>query len=163
VPAAAGSLLLLDGALRGVPPHAAALVQRVREAADAAHVRLVGVSKRSAHPGLEAFVRDPPPGAWAAGLEPGVFAARLHAAAPHVFRVDADTVEDVAQLLDGSRDAAYLGYPYLLAKAHNTVAITASETAGLRARLEAAVRREGPHAWQALRDFHHVLDRNVPG
>lgn len=161
-------LVLADGALRGLPPAPQALADEARELARSRGVALVGISKRS---GLErdgvplvaALHAAGPAHPWVSTVQEGVHVARLHAAAPFAFRVDADQVDDVGRLLPLCRDAAYIGYPYPLAKAHNRVAFTAGEVAELKAGLERALRRQGASAVLAARDFHDVLDRNVPG
>ena len=163
-----GGLVLADGALRGLPPDPQALADEARDLARSCGVTLVGISKRS---GLErdgvplvaALHAAGPTHPWVASLQEGVHVARLHAAASFAFRVDADEVGDVARLLPLCRDAAYVGYPYPLAKAHNRVAFTAGEVAELKAGLERELRRQGASAVVATRDFHDVLDRNVPG
>lgn len=163
-----GGLVLADGALRGLPPTPQALADEARVLARSRGVALVGVSKRS---GLErdgvplvpALHAVGPAHPWAATVHEGIHVARLHAAAPFAFRVDADQVDDVARLLPLCRDAAYVGYPYPLAKAHNRVAFTAGEVAELKAGLERELRRQGASAVLAARDFHDMLDRNVPG
>ena len=165
--APAGALVLADGALRGLPDEAQSAADAARAAARRRGVALVGVAKRS---GLErgGVALAPllhaagPPGAWAVPVDDGVWVARLHAGAAQAFRVDADHLADVARLVPLARDAAYLGYPYPLAKAHNAVALTAAEVGELKAGLERALRRTGGGALATARDFHDVLDRNVP-
>jgi hypothetical protein len=166
-----GGLLLIDGALEGLPRIAQAPIIALREAAQRGGVTMVGVSKRSAIeisgvplvPGLQA---RGPPGVWACAVpgRDGVFVARLHGQARHAFRVDAAGVAMVEALLPLSRDAVYTGYPYPLAAAHNAVALTASHVAELRGALDNEVRRHGGAAGAGfLDDFHDVLDRAVPG
>jgi len=163
------ALLLVDGAVRGLPRHAQAPADRILAAAEARGVTLVAVSKRSGldeagTPLVPRLQRDGPTGAWSTTISPGVFVARLHARAAHAFRVDARDDAAIARLVPLCRDAAYCGYPYPLAVAHNRVAITAAEAADLKARLQSAVRAAGGSAGMALlADFHDVLDRNVPG
>lgn len=162
-----GTLVLADGALQGLPPGPQADADAARCAAARAGVVLVGVSKRS---GLErdgvplapALHDAGPASAWVATVGDGTHVARLHPAAPFAFRVDAPTRDDVALLVPLCRDAAYVGYPYPLAKAHNRVAFTAGEVAELKAGLERELRRHGAPAMHAVRDFHATLDRNVP-
>lgn len=162
-----GALVLADGALRGLPPEIQRDVDPILAAAKARGVVLVGVSKRSSLerdgvPLVSALHAAGPPGIWAVEVSEGIFVARLHAQAPCAFRVDADSVADVGRLVDLCRDAAYVGYPYPLAKVHNQVAFTGGVVSDLRAGLERALRRAG--ASEALRlvaDFHDTLDRNV--
>jgi hypothetical protein len=165
--AGAGGLLLVDGALRGLPPVPQALADRVVEAAARAGAAVVGVSKRSAvadedGPLVQRLQESGPAGRWAIELEPGVFVARLHPRARHAFRIDAPDLAALARVAAFCDDAVYTGYPYPLALAHNAVAITGQETRDLAARLADEVRRVGgAEAAAALRDFHEVLDTNL--
>lgn len=165
--AGSGGLLLVDGALRGLPPVPQTLADRVVEAAASAGATVVGVSKRSAvadadGPLVQRLQESGPPGRWAVELEPGVFVARLHPRARHAFRVDAPDLAALARAAAFCDDAVYPGYPYPLALAHNAVAITAQEARDLASRLSDEVRRVGgPEAAAALRDFHEVLDVNI--
>lgn len=165
-----GALILVDGALHGLPEPAQAMADRLRTAAEKAGVCLIGVAKRSvlgdAAPLVAALRREGPPGPWLVAVpdRSGVFVAKLHARAATAFRVDADRADDVGRLLPLGRDAVYVGYPYPLAVAHNAVALTAGHVAELKSRLMDEVRRQGGvGAAELLRDFHDVLDRNVPG
>jgi hypothetical protein len=163
-----GALVLADGALSGLPPDAQGEMDAARHEAARRRVALVGVSKRSglARDGIAlvpALHAAGPPGAWAVAVSPGVWVARLHAAAACAFRVDADALADVARLAPLARDAAYAGYPYPLAKVHNQVAFTAGAVAELKAGLERALRKSGGAALAAVSDFHDTLDRNVAG
>jgi hypothetical protein len=159
------TLLLVDGALHGLPPTAAALAARVVEAARARGLRIAGVSKRSGIEGsglplVPSLMADAAArgvaGPWSVEAEPGVHVAKLHRASQHAFRIDAD-----ADVL--SNDAAYTGYPYPLAVAHNRVALTGAHVRDLKARLDLELRRKGAAAAGLARDFHAVLDANVPG
>lgn len=159
--------ILVDGAIHGLPRHAQALADLILASAGRHGVEILAVAKRSALEGdgtplVTMLQRTGPAGCWAVDLGGGTFVARLHARADHAFRVDAPGLESVGRLLPMCRDAAYVGYPYALAVAHNQVAITATETADLRARLQGAVRAAGGRAVAAMSDFHEVLDRNVP-
>lgn len=166
--APAGTLVLADGALRGLPPEVQRDVDPVLRLAAQRRVELVGVSKRSGieHDGVAlvpALHQQGPAGRWAAQVGDGVFVARLHPDAPCAFRIDAPSLAAVARLVGLSRDAAYVGYPYPLAKVHNQVAFTAGAVGELKAGLERAVRKSGPQAMRAVADFHDTLDRNVAG
>lgn len=166
-----GSLLLVDGALLGLPPAPAAIAARLAEACRARGVRLAAVAKRS---GLERGSLPLIPsllaqaaaeglqGPWWVEAEPGLHVAKLHAAARHAFRVDGDAgvLPDLAAM---ARDAVYTGYPYPLALAHNAVALTGAHVRELRGRLELELRSRGTGAVELARDFHAVLDANVPG
>ncbi|MES2153629.1 MAG: hypothetical protein V4510_00650 [bacterium] len=159
--------VLVDGALRGLPRHAQAMADRI-EAAAHPHTVVIGVSKRSAIEAdgvpLAAWLqRNGPAGCWAVDVAAGSYVARLHDRAQHAFRIDAPDLAAVARLLPSCRDAAYVGYPYPLAVAHNAVALTGTEVADLRGRLSNEVRKAGgAGAAGLMQDFHDVLDRNVP-
>jgi hypothetical protein len=164
-----GGLLLVDGALRALPPGPAAIAGRIEEACRQRGVRIAGVAKRSGIEGAgvplipallaEAQARGVA-GPWVVTAGGGVHVAKLHAAAQHAFRIDADP--DLLPVLAAlARDAVYTGYPYPLALAHNRVALTGSHLRELRERLDLGLRRAG--AATAARDFHAVLDENVPG
>ena len=168
---APGALLLVDGALQGLPLGPAAIVGRLIEAARAAGLRIAGVAKRSGIEGsglplvpalLAEATKRGVEGPWSVQAEPGVHVAKLHRAAQHAFRVDAEP--DVLPLLAVlSNDAVYIGYPYPLAVAHNRVALTGAHVRDLKARLDLELRRKGAAASGLTRDFHAVLDANVPG
>ena len=166
--APAGSLVLVDGALHGLPGEQQDAANALRQLAFRRGVTLVGVSKRAGlerdgAPLVAALHAQGPAGTWAAAVGDGVFVARLHAAAPCAFRVDAPDVAALARLVPFARDAAYVGYPYPLAKVHNQVAFTAGAVGELKAGLERALRRAGPAAMRVVADFHDTLDRNVAG
>ncbi len=165
-------LLLVDGALQGLPPGPAAMAARIR---DAAAPRLVaGIAKRSrleadGHPLLAALLeageRAFPRQSWSTPTweVAGSFVCRFHGSAPFAYRVDTDREEALSAVAALCRDAAYPGYPYPLALVHNRVALTASRVADLRGALDAALRRAGSAVARAARDPHEMLDRNVTG
>lgn len=165
-------LLLVDGALHGLAPEAARLVDPVLVAAAEAGVPVVGIAKRSGMsagvplvPAVAAAVRRPGPWAVPVPGREGVFIARLHARAPHAYRVDVaapgDPLDVLGMLLPLARDAVYTGYPYPLALAHNAVALGHGTAADLRDRLRAAVlRAHGPATARWLDDPHAMLDEN---
>lgn len=167
-----GSLLLLDGALHGLPPDADVLVRPVLERAGEQGVHVVGVAKRSrlhaaGVPIVPAVHRRGAAraDAWSSPVPdlPHVHVARLHPRAPFSYRVDG-TDEALAMLPPLCRDAVYLGYPYPLALAHNAVALTAAHVEETRHRLRDAVRDAGgAEALALLEDPHAMLDLNVPG
>ncbi len=158
-----GSLLLVDGALTGMPAAAQCIADRLLDRATARGIHIAGISKRSAladgdGPLLPRLHRD----AMGKGVAPawtslnGCIAAVLHPSANHAFRVDGSSAV-LPWLAALSNDAVYAGYPYPLAKAHNAVAIRHSEA---RRIMEHVHRGMGDAAWM-LDDFHAVLDRNV--
>jgi hypothetical protein len=163
------SIVLIDGALVGLPPGPQAIADRLRSLAEGHGVHLLGVSKRSALerggvPLVQHLSATGPAAPWRVEAEPGIHVAKLHSQAPHAFRIDTDEPDLIGTLLPLSRDAVYVGYPYPLAVAHNRVALTASVVAELKARLALAARAEGgAPAARFLADFHETLDRNVPG
>jgi hypothetical protein len=168
--AAPGSLILLDGAMHGLPEPAASLARRLQDAARERAIDLVAVAKRS---GLDAEGTPLLPALHAAGPaerpwwtvvpdRPGVHVARLHRRALAAYRIDGEPAA-IARLVPLARDAAYLGYPYPLALAHNTVALTQAVVSGLKARLaDEVAARGGSQAARMLVDPHEMLDRNVP-
>lgn len=157
-----GGLLLIDGAITGLPAAAQEIADRILDRATARGIHLVGVSKRSGladedGPLLPRLRRSAGPVDRPVSTRlPGCFGAILHPGATHAFRIDGEQ-SCLPWLAAMSRDAVYIGYPYPLAKAHNAATITHAECRRIRERL---VRDAGPHAW-ALDDFHAVLDRNV--
>ncbi|MEA3202871.1 MAG: NurA domain [Thermoplasmata archaeon] len=159
-----GSLVLVDGALTGLPPGPQQMADQLRALATGHGIQLVGVAKRSALHDVASLHAAGPSGPWRVEVEPGVHVAKLHSLAPHAFRVDAQDPAAIDALVPLARDAVYVGYPYPLAVAHNQVALTGGAVAELKARLAMAARAEGgPAAVRLLADFHETLDRNVPG
>lgn len=160
------TFVYVDGALEDLPPGPQAMADRVKEAAGD-RCTLVGVAKRSRLASdhgamLPSLSAAGPAGAWSVSLSARTHVARLHARAEHVFRIDAPA-EALPAVAGHARDAVYLGYPYPLALAHNTVCITGDEVARIRAALAERLAAEGaPGALGLLEDFHEVLDRNVP-
>lgn len=160
------NLLLVDGALEHVAKSAQPIADHIKVRANEAGVPVVGVSKRSRlHDGglplVTALMQDDPGGVWSVAVPDyaDTVIAKLHARAPHAFRIDGDP----APLVDLARDAVYLGYPYPLAVAHNHACITSAEAHQLRAQMVNEVRaKAGPTAYKLLEDFHETLDRNVP-
>ncbi|MHB8634385.1 MAG: hypothetical protein ACYDBQ_10565 [Thermoplasmatota archaeon] len=154
-----GELVLVDGALHGLPQGAQALADLLLEAADVAGARLCAVAKRTtlARPGA---------GRAAVPNREGVHLARLHAQATHTYRVDlggpeGDFERTWQDLVAASRDASYPGYPYPLAVAHNRVAFTGDRARALRYGLEDAARSRGGAIAALLADPHDILDRNL--
>ncbi|HEX2065811.1 MAG TPA: hypothetical protein VHI93_03265, partial [Candidatus Thermoplasmatota archaeon] len=163
-----GGMVLLDGALRGLPAGPQGMADHLAALAEGHGVHLLGVAKRSALDRDGASVphlhATGPAGPWRVEVAPGVHVAKLHSRAPHAFRIDAAEPGLLGALLPLSRDAAYPGYPYPLAVAHNRVALTAGAVVDLKGRLAAAARSAGgAAAARLLADFHEVLDRGVPG
>lgn len=159
-------VLLLDGALEHVAKSAQPIADHIKIRAIEAGISVVGVSKRSRlHDGglplVTALMQEDPGGIWSVAVPDysDTVIAKLHARAPHAFRIDGNP----DALVRMARDAVYLGYPYPLALAHNHVCITGTEAHQLRAQMVNEVRaKAGPTAYKLLEDFHETLDRNVP-
>ena len=169
-------LCLLDGALHGNRWMQPVVDDTCRMAADR-HVHLAAVSKRS-----DLAVRGMPllywvkrqgnqamPGQrWQYPLceERGIYIAKLHPAASHVFRVDVNPYDDapgqiLSRLAVLSDDITTLGYPYPLAAAHRSVVITRDEASYWSQRLREQALHEGfsRDDWEGLfYDYHTYLE-----
>lgn len=169
-------LCLLDGALHGNRWIQPVVDDTCRMAADR-HVHLAAVSKRSdlAARGMPLLYwvkrhgnQAMPGQRWQYPLcdERGIYIARLHPAASHVFRVDSNPYDDAGeQLLSWlaalSDDVTTLGYPYPLAAAHRSVVITRDEASYWRQRLREQALHEGfsRDDWEGLfYDYHTYLE-----
>lgn len=165
-----GELILIDGALNNLPEPAGSLARRIQKLARERAVDVLAVAKRSGleHQGIpliQALLAAGPDRTWWTSVPDmaNVHVAKLHRRALAAYRVDGDATI-LAKLVPLSRDAAYLGYPYPLALAHNAVALTQSTVMDLKARLADEIRiRGGSDAARLIVDAHDMLDRNVPG
>jgi hypothetical protein len=186
--AAPGDLVLVDGSLHGgslVPP---AVVRRVHEEALSGDVSLAGVVKASTlfwgrHAPLVTLLkrrgdRELGPVPWGARVSTDptfgrlyvgeIFVAHLASTAPHAFRVDvargpAPAEEVLARLAGASHDAAFVGYPYPLARAHQAARVTGYAVADLRRAFRDELSRHGmseDHIEVLFQDFHEVLNRS---
>lgn len=186
--AEAGHLVLVDGSLHGGPLVPPEVVRRVHEEATARGVSLAGVVKASTlfwgrsvplvgllkRRGDRELGRVP----WAARIstDPAfgrlyvgdIFVAHLTATAPHAFRVDVARGPEppeavLARLAGASDDAAFVGYPYPLARAHRAARVSGYAVADLRRAFRDALSREGmgeDDIETLFQDFHEVLNRS---
>jgi hypothetical protein len=97
-----------------------------------------------------------------------IFVAHLAVTAPHAFRVDiarseGDPREVLARLAGCSTDAAFVGYPYPLARAHRAARVSGYAVADLRRSFRDALSRRGmseDDIETMFQDFHEVLNRS---
>jgi hypothetical protein len=186
--AAVGDMVLVDGSLHGGPLVPAEVIRAThREAVDRG-VHLAGVVKASTlfwgrNAPLVGLLkrrgdRELPRATWAARISTDpvfqrlyvgeIFVAKLAATAGHAFRVDvargpADPGEVLARLAGCSDDAAFVGYPYPLARAHRAARVSGYAVADLRRSFRAALAGAGmdEEEIEALfQDFHEVLNRS---
>ena len=186
--AAPGDLVLVDGSLHGGPLIPPEVVRGAhREAMDrgvslAAVVKastlfwgrnapLVGLLKRRGD-------RELGPVPWSAriSIDPqfarlyvgDIFVTHLAPTASHAFRVDVATGgtsagEVLARLAGCSTDAAYVGYPYPLARAHRAARVSGYAVADLRRAFRTELSRGGmpdDDIETLFQDFHEVLNRS---
>jgi hypothetical protein len=183
-----GDLVLVDGSLHGGPLIPPDVVRSAhREAVDRG-VALVGVVKASTlfwgrnAPLVTLLKRrgdhELGPIPWSAriSIDPqfarlyigDIFVAHLAPTASHAFRVDvareaAGPDEVLARLAGSSGDAAYVGYPYPLARAHRAARISGYAVADLRHAFRAELSRHGmaeDDIETLFQDFHEVLNRS---
>jgi hypothetical protein len=183
-----GDLVLVDGSLHGgplIPPDVVRAAHR--EAVDRG-VSLAGVVKASTlfwgrNAPLVGLLkrrgdRDLGPVPWCARISTDpqfaklyvgeIFVAHLAPTASHAFRVDVArgdvSVENVLARLAGcSSDAAYVGYPYPLARAHRAARVSGYAVADLRRSFRLELSRLGmpeDDVETLFQDFHEVLNRS---
>jgi hypothetical protein len=186
--AASGDLVLVDGSLHGGPLVPPQVVRRVhREAVDRG-VSLAGVVKASTlfwgrNAPLVTLLkrrgdRELGKACWAARISTDpvfgrlyvgdIFVAHLAPTASYAFRVDvargpAPAEEVLARLCGASDDAAFVGYPYPLARAHQAARVSGYAVADLRRSFRDALSREGlseDDIEVLFQDFHDVLNRS---
>jgi hypothetical protein len=185
--AAPGDLVLVDGSLHGGPLVPAAVVRRVHDEATARSVSLAGVVKASTLfwgrnaplVGLLKRRGDRELGAavWAARISTDpvfgrlyvgdIYVAHLAASAPHAFRVDVARGEEppasvLGRLAGLAQDAAFVGYPYPLARAHQAARVTGYDVVDVRRAFRQALERRGMAVDDIevlFQDFHEVLNR----
>src|SRR5919197_1035015 len=183
-----GDLVLVDGSLHGGPLVPADVVRRVHDEAVARGVSLAGVVKASTlfwgrnAPLVTLLKRrgDRELGAvpWAGRISTDsrfarlyvgdIFVAHLAPTAPHAFRVDvargdSDPTDTLGRLAGASRDPAFVGYPYPLARAHQVARVTGYMVADLRRSFRGALSRNGMSEDDIevlFQDFHEVLNRS---
>lgn len=185
--ASAGDLVLVDGSLHGGPLVPTTVVRRVhREALDRG-VSLAGVVKASTlYWGRNAPLvtllkrrgdREVGPTTWATRISTDpvfgrlyvgdIFVAHLAPTAPYAFRVDvadgpAPADEVLGRLAGLAGDAAFVGYPYPLARAHQAARVTGYDVVDVRRAFRAALSRRGmseDDIEMLFQDFHEVLNR----
>jgi len=186
--ASPGDLVLVDGSLHGGPFVPADFIRRIHDQAVDRGVLLAGVVKASTlfwgrNAPLVGLLkrrgdRELGRSAWAARIstDPAfrrlyvgeIFVAHLAATAPHAFRVDVargagDPLEVLGRLAGCSDDAAFVGYPYPLARAHRAARVSGFAVADLRRAFRAALGLRGMQEEDIetlFQDFHEVLNRS---
>ena len=97
-----------------------------------------------------------------------IFVAHLAPTAPYAFRVDvargaAEPGAILGRLAGLSRDPAFVGYPYPLARAHQAARVTGYAVADLRRAFRATLARQGlsdDDVEVLFQDFHEILNRS---
>jgi len=186
--AATGDLVLVDGSLHGGPLVPPGVVRRVHAEAVERGVSLAGVVKASTlfwgrHVPLVTLLkrrgdRELGPARWAARISTDpvfgrlyvgdIFVAHLAPTAPYAFRVDVargpgDAGDVLARLAGLADDAAFVGYPYPLARVHQAARVTGYAVADVRRAFRDELARAG--LWEddvegLFDDFHLVLNRS---
>lgn len=183
-----GDLVLVDGSLHGGPMVPPQVVRAAHEEALAKQVSLAGVVKASTlfwgrNAPLVGLLkrrgdREMPRQAWAARISTDptfarlyigeIFVAHLSPTASHAFRVDVTrgptpTSEVLGRLAGCADDAAFVGYPYPLARAHRAARVSGYAVADLRLAFREALSRNGmgeEDIETLFQDFHEVLNRS---
>ncbi|HUL86393.1 MAG TPA: DNA double-strand break repair nuclease NurA [Actinomycetota bacterium] len=186
--AAAGDLVLVDGSLHGGPLVPGDVVRRAHALAVERDVSLAGVVKASTlYWGRNAPLvtllkrrgdRELGRETWAARISTDpifgrlyvgdIFVAHLAPTAPYAFRVDvargpAEPTAILGRLAGLSRDPAFVGYPYPLARAHQAARVTGYAVADVRRAFRAALARQGlsdDDVEVLFQDFHEILNRS---
>jgi hypothetical protein len=182
-----GDLVLVDGSLHGGPLVPQEVVRRVHEEAVARLVSLAGVVKSSTlYWGRNAPLvtllkrrgdRELGEARWSARISTDpvfgrlyvgdILVAHLAPTATHAFRVDvargpAPREQVLGRLASLSDDPAFVGYPYPLARAHQTARVTGYDVADARRAFREALSRRGmaeDDVELLFQDFHEVLNR----
>ena len=188
VEAEPGDLVLVDGSLHGGPLVPAEVIRAIHRDALDRGVLLAGVVKASTlfwgrNAPLVGLLkrrgdRDLPRTPWAARISTDpvfrrlyvgeIFVVRLAATAAHAFRVDVahgpgDPTDVLARLAGCSDDAAFVGYPYPLARAHRAARVSGYAVADLRRTFRTALAGAGMDEEEIetlFQDFHEVLNRS---
>ncbi|MGH2709966.1 MAG: DNA double-strand break repair nuclease NurA [Actinomycetota bacterium] len=183
-----GDLVLVDGSLHGGPLVPPQVVRTAHEESVARGVSLAGVVKASTLfwgrnaplVGLLKRRGDHELGAaaWSARISTDptfgrlyvgdIFVARLAATGSHAFRVDvargpAPPQEVLSRLAGCADDAAFVGYPYPLARAHRAARVSGYAVADLRHSFREALSRNGmgeEDIETLFQDFHEILNRS---
>jgi hypothetical protein len=183
-----GDVVLVDGSLHGGPLVPPSAVRRAHDAATSRGVALVGVVKAStlfwgrSVPLVSLLKRrgdrEVGPVRWAARIStdprfgrlyPGeIFVAHLAPTAPHAFRVDVargpiSAEQVLGRLASVADDAAFVGYPYPLARVHQAARVTGYAVVDVRRAFREALSRHGmseDDIETLFQDFHEVLNRS---
>jgi hypothetical protein len=183
-----GDLVLVDGSLHGGPLVPADVIRAIHREAVERDVHLAGVVKASTlfwgrNAPLVGLLkrrgdRELGPTRWATRISTDpvfrrlyvgeIYVARLAPTAGHAFRVDVargpgDPAEVLARLAGCSDDAAFVGYPYPLARAHRAARVSGYAVADLRRSFRAALAGAGmseDDIETLFQDFHEVLNRS---
>ena len=186
--AAPGDLVLVDGSLHGGPLVPPEVVRRVHAEAVEREVALAGVVKASTlfwgrNAPLVTLLkrrgdRELGRTCWGARISTDptfarlylgdIFVAHLAPTAPFAFRVDVarggqPPAEVLARLCGVADDAAFVGYPYPLARAHQAARVSGYAVADLRRSFRDALGRSGMSEDDIevlFQDFHEVLNRS---
>jgi hypothetical protein len=183
-----GDLVLVDGSLHGGPLVPPEVVRGAHQEAVERGVSLAGVVKASTlfwgrNAPLVTLLkrrgdRERGPVPWTAriSMDPTfarlyvgeIFVAHLAPTAAHAFRVDVargggPPEEVLARLVGCSNDAAFVGYPYPLARAHRAARVSGYAVADLRRSFRGELSRSGmaeDDIETLFQDFHEVLNRS---
>lgn len=183
-----GDLVLVDGSLHGGPLVPPQVVRTAHEEAVAGEVSLAGVVKASTlfwgrNAPLVGLLkrrgdRELGRAAWSARISTDptfgrlyigeIFVAHLAPTASHAFRVDvargpAPPDRVLGRLAGCADDAAFVGYPYPLARAHRAARVSGYAVADLRHAFREALSRNGmgeEDIETLFQDFHEVLNRS---
>jgi hypothetical protein len=183
-----GDLVLVDGSLHGGPLIPPSFVRRIHEDALERGVVLAGVVKASTlfwgrnAPLVTLLKRrgDRELGAvtWTARISTDptfarlyvgeIFVSHLAPTAPHAFRVDVargpvPSEDALARLAGAAGDPAFVGYPYPLARAHQSARVSGYAVADLRRAFREALSSRGmaeDDIETLFQDFHEVLNRS---
>jgi hypothetical protein len=186
--AAPGDVVLVDGSLHGGPLIPSDVVRAAHRLAVEGDVSLAGVVKASTlfwgrNAPLVGLLkrrgdRELGPVPWAARISTDpqfarlyvgdIFVAHLAPTAPHAFRVDvaAGAVPAgavLSRLAGCAHDAAFVGYPYPLARAHRAARVSGYAVADLRRQFRAELTHQGmpeDDIETLFQDFHEVLNRS---
>lgn len=181
-------LVLVDGSLHGGPLVPPDVIRAVHREAVERGVHLAGVVKASTlfwgrNAPLVGLLkrrgdRELGPSRWFTRISTDpvfrrlyvgeIFVARLAPTAGHAFRVDVargpgEPAEVLARLAGCSDDAAFVGYPYPLARAHRAARVSGYAVADLRRSFRGALAGAGmseDDIETLFQDFHEVLNRS---
>lgn len=185
--AASGDLVLVDGSLHGGPLVPPEVVRRVHSEALERGVALAGVVKASTlfwgrNAPLVSLIkrrgdRELGRAPWAARISTDptfgrlyvgdIYVAHLAPTAPQAFRVDiaggTPPEEVLGRLAAVADDAAFVGYPYPLARAHRAARVSGYAVSDLRRGFRDLLSRRGmaeDDIELLFQDFHEVLNRS---